>query len=333
MNSWYAFCFQGRHAQGSGMSNNSQAPWPELPTAAWRDTCATLQLWTQIVGKIRLAKSPWLNHSWHVALYVTPRGLTTSPVPDGPRSFQIDFDLIDHRLRISTSDGAQRGFALLDHSVASFYAATLAALGELGIAVAIDEMPNELPDPIKFSEDTAHASYDADAVRRFLQILVNSDRVFKQFRTGFLGKASPVHFFWGSFDLAVTRFSGRRAPRHPGGVPHLPDAVAHEAYSHEVSSAGFWPGSGAIDYPAFYSYAYPEPPGFRAAKVRPEAAFFSEALGEFILPYDAVRTAPDPDKALLDFLQSTYEAAANAAKWDRGELECEPGKPAVVRQV
>jgi hypothetical protein len=211
MNSWYAFCFQGRHAQGSGMSNNSQAPWPELPTAAWRDTCATLQLWTQIVGKIRLAKSPWLNHSWHVALYVTPRGLTTSPVPDGPRSFQIDFDLIDHRLRISTSDGAQRGFALLDHSVASFYAATLAALGELGIAVAIDEMPNELPDPIKFSEDTAHASYDADAVRRFLQILVNSDRVFKQFRTGFLGKASPVHFFWGSFDLAVTRFSGRRA--------------------------------------------------------------------------------------------------------------------------
>jgi hypothetical protein len=333
MNSWYAFCFQGRHAQGSGMSNNSQAPWPELPTAAWRDTCATLQLWTQIVGKIRLAKSPWLNHSWHVALYVTPRGLTTSPVPDGPRTFQSDFDLIDHRLRISTSDGTQRGFALLDHSVASFYAATLAALGELGIAVAIDEMPNELPDPIKFSEDTAHASYDADAVRRFLQILVNSDRVFKQFRTGFLGKASPVHFFWGSFDLAVTRFSGRRAPRHPGGVPHLPDAVAHEAYSHEVSSAGFWPGSGAIDYPAFYSYAYPEPPGFRAAKVRPEAAFFSEALGEFILPYDAVRTAPDPDKALLDFLQSTYEAAANAAKWDRGELECEPGKPAVVRQV
>ena len=315
------------------MSNNSQAPWPELPTAAWRDTCATLQLWTQIVGKIRLAKSPWLNHSWHVALYVTPRGLTTSPVPDGPRSFQIDFDLIDHRLRISTSDGTQRGFALLDHSVASFYVATLAALGELGIAVAIDEMPNELPDPIKFSEDTAHASYDADAVRRFLQILVNSDRVFKQFRTGFLGKASPVHFFWGSFDLAVTRFSGRRAPRHPGGVPHLPDAVAHEAYSHEVSSAGFWPGSGAIDYPAFYCYAYPEPSGFRTTKARPDAAFFSEALGEFILPYDAVRTAADPDKALLDFLQSTYEAAANAAKWDRNALECDPGRPGVVRQV
>jgi hypothetical protein len=315
------------------MSNNSQTPWPELPTASWRDTCATLQLWTQIVGKIRLAKSPWLNHSWHVALYVTPRGLTTSPVPDGARTFQIDFDLVDDRLRIATSDGAQRHFALAGHSVASFHAATLAALGELGIAVTIDEIPNELPDPIKFSEDTAHASYDADAVRRFLQILVNADRVFKQFRTGFLGKASPVHFFWGSFDLAVTRFSGRRAPRHPGGVPHLPDAVAHEAYSHEVSSAGFWPGGGAIDYPAFYSYAYPEPSGFRAAKVRPDAALFSEALGEFILPYDAVRTAADPDKALLDFLQSTYEAAANAAKWDRDALECDPGKPGVVRQV
>jgi hypothetical protein len=315
------------------MSNNSQTPWPELPTASWRDTCATLQLWTQIVGKIRLAKSPWLNHSWHVALYVTPRGLTTSPVPDGARTFQIDFDLVDDRLRIAISDGAQRHFALAGHSVASFHAATLAALGELGIAVTIDEIPNELPDPIKFSEDTAHASYDADAVRRFLQILVNSDRVFKQFRTGFLGKASPVHFFWGSFDLAVTRFSGRRAPRHPGGVPHLPDAVAHEAYSHEVSSAGFWPGSGAIDYPAFYSYAYPEPSGFRATKVRPDAAFFSEALGEFILPYDAVRTAADPDKALLDFLQSSYEAAANAAKWDRDALECDPGKPGVVRQV
>lgn len=268
-----------------------------------------------------------------MTLYVTPRGLTTSPVPDGARTFQIDFDFIEHRLRIATSDGAQRDVALAGHSVASFYAAVMAALDELGIAVAIDEMPNELPDPVRFSLDTAHASYDPDAIGRFLQILVNSDRVFKQFRTGFLGKASPVHFFWGSFDLAVTRFSGRRAPRHPGGVPHLPDAVAHEAYSHEVSSAGFWPGSGAIDYPAFYSYAYPEPSGFRAAKVAPEAAFFSEALGEFILPYDAMRMATDPDKALLDFLQSTYEAAANAAKWDRRELECDPGRPGVVRPL
>jgi hypothetical protein len=304
-----------------------------LPTAQWRDTCETLQLFTQIVGKIRLKRSPWLNHSWHVALYVTARGLSTSPIPDGGRTFQIDFDFIAHQLEISTSDGGQRQFALAGQSVASFYGAVMAALGELGIDVAIDEMPNELPEPIKFSQDTRHASYEPEAVGRFFQILVNADRVFKQFRTGFLGKASPVHFFWGSFDLAVTRFSGRRAPRHPGGVPNLPDAVACEAYSHEESSAGFWPGSGAIDYPAFYSYAYPEPPGYRATKVRPEAAFFSEALGEFILPYDAVRTAADPDGALLNFLQSTYEAAANCAKWDREALECAPGQPGVVRPV
>jgi hypothetical protein len=194
-------------------------------------------------------------------------------------------------------------------------------------------MPNELPDPIRFPEDRQHASYDADAVQRLFQILVNADQVFKQFRTGFLGKASPVHFFWGSFDLAVTRFSGKRAPRHPGGVPHLPDAVACEAYSHEESSAGFWPGSGTIDYPAFYSYVYPEPSGFRTTPVRPDAAFFSDTLGEFILPYDAVRTAAQPDQTLLEFLQSTYEAAANAAKWDRDALECAPGQPGVVREV
>jgi Family of unknown function (DUF5996) len=315
------------------MSSIANTPWPELPTAAWRDTCATLHLFTQIVGKIRLAKSPWLNHSWHVTLYVTARGLTTSPIPDATRTFQIDFDFIDHTLRISTSDGAGRQLALAGHSVSSFYAAIMATLKELGIAVTIDEMPNELPDPVRFSQDDQHASYDPDAVRRFFQILANSDRVFKQFRTGFLGKASPVHFFWGSFDLAVTRFSGRTAPRHPGGVPNLPDSVASEAYSHEVSSAGFWPGSGAIDYPAFYSYAYPEPAGFRATRVRPNAAFFSEALGEFILPYDAVRTADDPDKALLDFLQSTYEAAAVSAKWDRDALECAPGQPGIVRQI
>ena len=315
------------------MSGIPQTPWPELPTAAWRDTYATLHLWTQIVGKIRLTRSPWLNHSWHVTLYVTARGLTTSPIPDGDRTFQIDFDFIDHTLRISTSDGAQRQFALAGKSVASFYVAVLAGLNALGIDVAIDEMPNELPDPIRFSQDDQHASYDPEAVRRFHQILKNCDRVFKQFRTGFLGKASPVHFFWGSFDLAVTRFSGRTAPRHPGGVPNLPDAVAHEAYSHEVSSAGFWPGGGAIDYPAFYSYAYPEPPGFRATKVRPDAAFFSEALGEFVLPYDAVRTAADPDRALLDFLQSTYEAAAISANWDRETLECGLGQPGVVRKI
>jgi uncharacterized protein DUF5996 len=315
------------------MSNSHEVLWPELPTAQWRDTCATLHLFTQVAGKIRLARSPWLNHSWHVTLYVTARGLSTSPIPDGKRSFQIDFDFIAHDLRISTSDGAERQFALSGHSVASFYKAVMTALGELGIAVEIDEMPNELPEPIKFSQDTQHASYDRDAVGRLFRILVNADRVFKQFRTGFLGKASPVHFFWGSFDLAVTRFSGRRAPRHPGGVPHLSDAVACEAYSHEVSSAGFWPGSGTIDYPAFYSYAYPEPPGYRATKVRPDSAFFSEALGEFILPYDAVRLAADPHQALLDFLQSSYEAAANCGKWDREALECAPGQPGVVRPV
>jgi hypothetical protein len=313
------------------MTDQSQEQWPELPLAAWRDTCATLHLWTQVAGKIRLTRSPWLNHSWHVALYVTARGLSTSPIPDGTRNFEIEFDFIDHILRISTSDGAHRAFALAGHSVASFYKSVLDELAGLGIAVTIDETPNELPDPVRFSEDTRHASYDADAAGRLFRILVNADRVFKQFRTGFLGKVSPVHFFWGSFDLAVTRFSGRRAPLHPGGVLSLPDAVAREAYSHEVSSAGFWPGSGAIDYPAFYSSAYPEPAGFRTTKVRPEAAFFSEAVGEFVLPYDAVRKAKDPDAALLEFLQSTYEAAANAAEWDRNALECAPGQPGVVR--
>ena len=316
------------------MSNASQIPWPELPTAAWRDTYATLHLWTQIVGKIRLAKAPWLNHSWHVALYVTARGLTTSPIPDGARTFQIDFDFIDHAL----ADFDQRRRAAAICAGRAFGRELLCRDDGGARRTRHCRRPStrcrtNCRTRSGFRRTPTHASYDPDAVRRFLQILVNSDRVFKQFRTGFLGKASPVHFFWGSFDLAVTRFSGRRAPRHPGGVPHLPDAVAREAYSHEVSSAGFWPGSGAIDYPAFYSYAYPEPPGFRAAKVRPDAAFFSEALGEFILPYDAVRTADDPDKALLDFLQSTYEAAAISAKWDRDALECAPGQPGVVRQV
>jgi hypothetical protein len=318
------------------MSTNTQTSWPswpELPTASWRDTYATLHLFTQIVGKIRLSRTPWLNHSWHVTLYVTARGLSTSPIPDGDEHFEIEFDFIDHVVRISESNGAAREFALAGHSVASFYARLLAALADIGIYVVIDEMPNELPDPVRFSQDTRHASYDTDAVGRFFQILSNADRVFKQFRTGFVGKASPVHFFWGSFDLAVTRFSGRRAPRHPGGVPHLSNAVASEAYSHEVSSAGFWPGSGIIDYPAFYSYAYPEPAEFRSTSVEPDAAFFSEPLGEFILPYDAVRLSTDPDQALLDFLQSTYEAAANAAEWDREALECAFGKPGVVREI
>ena len=309
------------------------AAWPELNYAAWRDSAETLQLWTQIVGKIRLSKTPWLNHSWHVALYVTPRGLSTSPIPDGNRSFEIVFDFVDHVLIIDTSDGARRQLPLRPQSVASFYAELLVALADLGIAIEIDDTPNELAEPIRFGEDHVHASYDADAVRHFGQVLRQADRVFKQFRTAFLGKASPVHFFWGSFDLAVTRFSGRTAPPHPGGVPHLADEVAREAYSHEVSSAGFWPGGGAIDYPAFYSYAYPAPDGFADAHVKPEAAFFSKDLGEFILPYEAVRTAADPDAVLLQFLQSTYEAAANLAKWDRTGLECDIGQAGTPRAV
>ena len=309
-------------------STNAQAePWPALPYEAWKDTCTTLQLWTQIVGKIRLAKTPWINHSWHVTLYVTPRGLTTSPIPYDRRAFQIDFDFIDHALLIQTSDGATRRLALEARSVAEFHDALMAALAELDIRVRIHGRPNEVADPIPFREDRAHAAYDADYAQRFWRVLLQADRVFKQFRTRFLGKVSPVHFFWGSFDHAVTRFSGRTAPPHPGGIPNLPDAVTREAYSHEVSSAGFWPGGGAVDYPVFYSYAYPTPAGFAAAPVRPEAAFFHEQLGEFILPYDAVRTAPAPDAMLLEFLQTTYEAAADGANWDRAALEYDARGP------
>jgi len=306
--------------------------WPELPYAAWKDTCQTLHLWTQIVGKIRLARTPWLNHSWHVTLYVNARGLTTSPIPDGARTFQIDFDFIDHVLWLRTSDGHFRQVVLKPMTVAEFYGDVLHALSELGIAVRINGKPNEIPDAIPFAEDRVHAAYDRDYANRFWRVLSASNEVFAQFRTGFLGKASPVHFFWGSFDLAVTRFSGRSAPRHPGGVPNLPDDVAQEAYSHEESSAGFWPGGGAIDYPAYYSYAYPAPEGFASAHVRPAQAFFSKELGEFILPYDAVRTAANPRATLMDFLQSTYDAAADLGKWDRAALECAIGKPRVVRQ-
>jgi hypothetical protein len=306
--------------------------WPELPYAAWKDTCQTLQLWTQIVGKVRLARTTWLNHSWHVALYVTARGLTTSPIPDGARTFQIDFDFVDHVLWVRTSDGHFRQVVLKPMTVAEFYGDVLHALSALGIAVKINGKPNEIPDAVPFAEDRVHASYDRDYANRFWRVLSASNEVFAQFRTGFLGKASPVHFFWGSFDLAVTRFSGRSAPRHPGGVPNLPDDVAQEAYSHEVSSAGFWPGGGAIDYPAYYSYAYPAPEGFADARVRPAQAFFSKELGEFVLPYDAVRTAADPRAALMDFLQSTYDAAADLGKWDRKALECAIGEARVVRQ-
>ncbi len=317
------------------MAQHSRTPqsqvWPDLPYKAWQDTCTTLHLWTQIVGKIRLAQTPWVNHQWHVTLYVTVRGLTTSPIPYNGRAFQIDFDFIDHALLIRASDGAERRLPLTAQSVVDFYAGVMAALNEFGIKVHIHEMPNEVPDAVPFSQDHVHSAYDPEYAQRFWRILLQVDRVFKQFRTGFLGKVSPVHFFWGSFDLAVTRFSGRTAPPHPGGVPNLPDAVAREAYSHEVSSAGFWPGGGPIDYPAFYSYAYPEPEGFRSTRVQPEAAFFHEGVGEFILPYDAVRTADSPDTTLMAFLQSTYEAAAETGNWDRKALECILGSPGIPR--
>jgi hypothetical protein len=307
--------------------------WPELPYAAWKDTAATLQLWMQIVGKVRLALTPWLNHSWHVTLRVTARGLATPLISAGGRDFQMEFDFLDHLLVFRSADGNARSVTLRPVAVAEFYAETMAALGELGIRVAIDEIPNEIPDAIAFSHDRTHASYDAEYAQRFWRVLLRVHEVFSHFRTGFLGKASPVHFFWGSFDLAVTRFSGRPAPLHPGGVPHLPDAVVREAYSHEVSSAGFWPGGGGIEYPAFYSYAYPAPEGFGSARVQPAAAFFSNELGEFVLPYDAVRTAGNPNEMLLGFLQSTYEAAADLARWDRATLECALGAPGVPRPV
>ncbi|ALP54535.1 hypothetical protein Tel_16020 [Candidatus Tenderia electrophaga] len=295
--------------------------WPELPFAAWRDTCATLHLWTQIVGKIRLAQTPWINHSWHVPLYVSGRGLSTSPIPYGGSAFQIDFDFIDHALLIHSSDCLSRRVPLRPQSVADFYRALMATLGELGLDIRINPMPNEIPDAIRFDQDTTHDHYDAESVTRFWRALVQVDRVFKEFRARFLGKCSPVHFFWGSFDLAVTRFSGRPAPPHPGGFPNMPDWVAREAYSHEVSSAGFWPGGGGIDHAAFYSYAYPTPNGFAEAPVRPSAAYFSKQLGEFILPYDDVRQAASPDELLLGFLQSSYAAAADLAQWDRDALE------------
>jgi hypothetical protein len=313
-------------------TSHAALAWPELPYAAWRDSYATLHLWTQVVGKIRLAQTPWLNHSWQVALYVTARGLTTSPIPHGTDMFEIAFDFVDHVLRIDTSRGASRQLRLEPKTVADFYAEVMSALDALAVPVSIDDMPCELVDPLHFSADRVHGAYDPAAVQRFAGALRQADRVLKQFRTGFVGKASPVHFFWGSFDLATTRFSGRRAPLHPGGVPHLPNSVAREAYSHEVSSAGFWPGNDKIDA-AFYAYAYPEPAGFRAAKIQPQAAHFDTTLGEFLLPYESVRTAADPERMLLDFLQTSYAAAADAAHWDRAALECGLGEPGSPRPV
>ena|SRR2546421_2428318 len=298
--------------------------WPSLPLEAWKDTYATLHMWTQIVGKVRLARSPWTNHSWHVTLYVTARGLTTSPVPYGIRTFQIDFDFISHQLTVQSSDGLSGRVVLQPQSVATFYASLMAEMERLDLHVDINRTPNEVADPIPFEEDETHRAYDAEYANRFWRILVQADRIFKEFRARFTGKCSPVHFFWGAPDLAVTRFSGRRAPKHPGGVPNLPDWVAREAYSEEVSSCGFWPGGGPIPYAAFYSYAYPEPAGFAASSVQPGAAFYSSDLREFILPYDIVRQSESPDETLLEFLQTTYAAAANLAKWDRSSLERTP---------
>jgi hypothetical protein len=313
------------------MSSKSDA-WPPLPYAAWADTAATLHLWTQIIGKVRLALTPWVNHSWQVPLYVSARGLTTSPMPFGAEVLELEFDFIGHRLLARTSRGAERALALEPQSVAAFHARVLELLAALGVEVKISERPCELPDPLRFSADEIHRAYDAAAVARFWRALLQSDRIFKLFRTGFIGKVSPVHFFWGSFDLAVTRFSGRSAPLHPGGVPGLADAVTREAYSHEVSSAGFWPGSAAFPQAAFYSYAYPEPPGFRERPV-PDAARYDATLGEFILPYARVQAAADPGALLLEFLSCTYAAAADTGRWDRAALEAPLGAPARVRTL
>jgi hypothetical protein len=305
-------------AEGGSAAQARDKIWPALPLEAWQDTYATLHMWTQIVGKVRLALSPPLNHWWTVTLYVSPRGLTTSSIPFGTRAFEVAFDFLDHTLWIQSSDGARRAMGLYPRSVADFYREFMALLRSLGIDVAINPLPQEVANPIRCDEDEEHAAYDAASATRWWRILAQSDRVLQQFRARFLGKCSPVHFFWGGFDLAVTRFSGRRAPERPGA-----DRVQREAYSHEVSSCGFWPGTpgGPIQEPAYYAYMAPTPPGYAEAAVRPRAAAFNHELGEFILPYEAVRTAADPDAALLAFAQSTYEAGANLAGWDRSALE------------
>ena len=307
--------------------------WPDIDWPRWRDTAVALQLRTQIVGKIRLALTPWLNHSWHVPLYVSARGLTTSPIRLGGRILEIEFDFLADRLRFSTSDGNERLVPLVAGRIADFHAAVLAALVDLDVEVAVNGSPSEMPDPVPFAEDHAERPYDADAVRDFWRALMQATRVFEDFRSGFLGKASPTHFFWGSFDLASTRFSGRTAPRHPGGVPGLPDAVTVEAYSDQEASLGFWPGSDAFPQAAFYAYAWPAPAGYAGARVAPEAAHYDATLGEFVLPYEAVRTAADSDAALLAFCQSTYDAAADLGGWDRDRLECPLGRPKVPRVI
>lgn len=307
--------------------------WPALDWAQWRETAIGLQLRTQIVGKLRLALTPWLNHSWHVPLYLSSRGLTTSAIPLGARILQADFDFLADRLILSVSDGGVRDVPLAPGSIADFHAGILSALDDLGVSVKIHPRPSEMPDAVAFADDHAVRPYDGEAVRRFWRAMIQAARVFGAFRTGFLGKASPTHFFWGSFDLASTRFSGRVAPRHPGGMPGLPDTVTCEAYSHEEASIGFWPGSDAWPHAAFYAYAYPAPAGYAEAQVEPAAAAYDATLGEFLLPYEAVRQAADPDAALLAFCRSTYDAAASLGAWDRDSLECPLGQPRVPRSV
>jgi hypothetical protein len=321
---------------GAGRMNaslpDSRGTWPALSYSAWRETCAALHIWSQIVGKYRLAHTPWVNHSWHATLYVTPRGLTTGPVPDGDRLITLSFDFCDHTL-IGESADARESIALDAMSVADFLDRTAVMVTSLGGHFDICRIPNEMKDPVPFAQDKVVRPYDSHAVQRFHQALVRIDRVFSRFRTGFLGKVSPVHLFWGSFDLAITRFSGRHAPLHPGGIPGLPDAVTREAYSHEVSSAGFWPGGGGVEEAMFYSYAYPAPDGFADRPVSPASARFDQSLGEFLLPYEAVRSSGNPEAELMGFLQSTYAAAADAAKWDRRALECSIGVPRVPRSI
>ncbi|QFT56727.1 DUF5996 family protein [Microbulbifer sp. THAF38] len=302
-------------------NRSKNTDWPELHFQDWSDTAATLHLWTQVIGKIRLVQSPWTNHSWHVPFYVTARGLNSSLIPYGGRAFSVEFDLLDHQLSILVSDGGKQKIPLRPMCVADFYMKIMSTMKDLGLSVDIYTTPSEIANGTPFEEDVEHCQYDSKFVTRFWQALVQIDRIFKDFRARFIGKCSPVHFFWGSFDLAVTRFSGREAPLHPGGVPNFPDWVAQEAYSHEVSSAGFWPGGGGFEDAAFYSYTYPASEKFADKKVKPDAAFYSKELAEFILPYDEVRRSTSPDETLMTFLQSTYEAAASTGKWDRSALE------------
>ncbi len=302
---------------------STRVKWPAAPTKGWLKTAATLQMWSQIVGKVRLARAPRENHWWHVALYLTARGLTTSPMPDGKGgAFQIDFDFIDHALVIATSDGQRETMPLDAKSVAEFYDAFVSRLAALKIDAAIWPVPVEVPTAVPFKENTEPCEYAPEVAESLWRILLIADMALKRFRAEFLGKSSPSHFFWGSFDLAMTRFSGRPAPVHPGGIPNLADRVTREAYSHEVWSAGFWPGTaGGFERPAFYAYAYPEPAGFSSAKIAPEAASYDATLREYVLPYDAVRKLSDPEAAVAEFLQSTYDAAAEYGGWDRGRLE------------